>query len=288
MIEGKKILLTGASGFLGSSISNELSKKNRLFVLGRRKPPNLKCHFIKSDFRKLAETTQLPSSMDYIIHLSAISGKMGEKHDEIFAVNTVSTLFLLEYARRIRAEKFVFVSTGSVYGYHKQARREGHKIEFERLDPYSYSKAIAELLVQQYSSCFTTIIVRPFYPYGPGQGKGKFIPQLIEKIQNKKPIFTFNQGKHPRLSLIHISDFTKVFLKVLELKKSCILNVANEETMSVREISEVIAKHLDKGVVFLDNKDKDVKNRIGSIERMSKLLDFNPSIKFLDALSEML
>lgn len=288
MIEGENIIMTGASGFVGRSVSKTLARANHLFIVGRKKPADIQCHFIEADLSKGLDTSQLPPAIDAVIHLAAITGSAGEERMAVFNLNTASTVSLLEYAKSAGAKQFVFVSTGSACGYHEDAIQEHCKINLEELDFYSFTKAVSECLVQRYSQFFTTLIIRPFYPYGVGLPKESLIPRFVQKIKAGEPIVTFNNGKHPRLSLIHISDFSEAFLRALELEESTILNITSNEHLSIKEISEAIAELLNKKVHFIDKEDAAVKNRIGSTKKMARLLRLQPKAKFHHAVKEIL
>lgn len=288
MIEGERIIISGASGFLGSHLSRELAKKNDVYTLGRNRPKDLRCHFIEADFKNGFDTSGLPSSIDRVIHLAGIVGSSGETQKEVFNINTVSTLSLLEYAKSAKARQFCFVSTGNTCGYYDGQLQEDFKINLEGLDFYSFSKAVAESMVLQYSANFQTLIIRPFYPYGPGQPKEKIIPRFIEQIKKGDPITTFNDGKNPRLSFIHINDFTEAFLKALELKESEILNITGDESFSIKEIAELLGSFMDKKPNLVDKKDASVKNRVGSTQKLTKLLNLKPKTKFRDGVKELL
>lgn len=279
IMEGKKILITGASGFLGSHVSKALVEKNNLIVLGRKKP-EIECEFIESDLSKNFDISRLPKDVNVVVHLAAELDVNKLSAKDVFNINSGSTLLLLEYARAVNAEKFVYISSGGVYGYKEEPCDENSEINLANLDYYHYTKAISDFLVQQYSKFFTTIIVRPFYVYGKGQEENRLFNRLIKNIKSGEPITLFNSGKNPRISLIHIDDFLKNFLKALEAKESVTINITGDENKSIKEIAESMSIILKKKANYIYKEDKNIKNRLADTRKMKKLLNLEPDIKF--------
>ncbi|MEK6904017.1 MAG: NAD(P)-dependent oxidoreductase [Nanoarchaeota archaeon] len=288
MTEEKNILITGANGFLGSCITRELHERNRLFVVGRKKPEGIKCEFYYADLSKGLDTSKFPKKIDWIIHLAAELDMEKINRVDAFNLHVLSTLHLLEYAKSAKAGKFIYTSTGGVYGeYSDQPFSETMPMNFD-VNFYSYTKAIADTLVQRYSNLFTTIILRPFYIYGGKQDETRWIMRIINSVINGSPITLFNKGKNPRLSVMYIDDFLEAFLKAMKLNRSEIINISGNETRSIKEIAETAGKIIGKKVKFVYKEDKNVKNRIADISKMKKLLNFEPKTKFEDGMRKLL
>ncbi len=195
----KKILITGSTGFVGSNLVEQLSKQYHLYCLYNTQQGfiNQNISYIQQDFSKNIDTSKLPSDADCIIHLAANTDKNDDKSN-LFQINTMSTLKLLEYGKTIGIKKFIFASTGGVYGYNSQPCDEESLVN--PIDFYSLSKLESELLVKYYSKYYSTTILRLYFPYGIGQKKG-IIPLLANKIRNKESIQIY-KGNTPKTNPI--------------------------------------------------------------------------------------
>jgi nucleoside-diphosphate-sugar epimerase len=191
-------------------------------------------------------------------------------HD-IFLSNVLGTLNLLEYGKRSRIRKFIFLSSGAVYGYAPYPLSEEHQPR--PLDFYGLSKYEAELLVKNYARDFSTVTMRLFYPYGPGQRKG-VIHSLTRKILNGEKILLYNND-HPQITPIYITDLVEIiYFSLIKLEGDSLFNVSGEEIASIKDISLLIAKYLGPSPVFEKVTDKRISNQIGVNSKMKQYLDY--------------
>ena len=178
-----RIVLTGASGFIGSHLVADLATRHDVVAVGRDEPPALPdgVRWVTQDLARGVDPTLLPAEVDAVVHLAQSKHyrSFPEGADDVFAINVESTFDLLEYARHAGARTYVYASSGGVYGGSEHAFSEG-----DRLNPLNFylsSKYAAEALVASYRSIFTTVIFRFFFVYGPGQ-RAMLIPSLVEKV----------------------------------------------------------------------------------------------------------
>src|SRR5262249_36379547 len=130
-----KILVTGASGFIGSHLVPRLSSLHEVVAIVRTTDsvlPRAKVSLIEADLGKL-DARRLPDRIDVIIHLAQANKSFPEHANELLAVNAISTQHLLDYGRRAGAGQFVLASTGDVYG-----KRLGPCAEVDPVEPVSY------------------------------------------------------------------------------------------------------------------------------------------------------
>src|SRR5437773_9540829 len=178
-----RILVTGASGFIGRHLVSRLSDAHELFAVDRdpKRAAQSETTLVLMDLARTLNVSALPAEIDIIIHLAQANVPFPEAANELWAVNTSSTQQLLEYARGARARQFMLASTGDVYG-----RRTGLCKETDTTAPVSYyglTKAVAEMLVQTYSDYLRPCILRLFQPYGPDQSD-RLIPKLADRIRH--------------------------------------------------------------------------------------------------------
>lgn len=242
------IVLTGATGFIGSHLRKELVAGNDVVAPVRQIPQGAgeNVAWVQSDLANGERlSASLPGSIDAVIHLAQSKGyrHFPDEAADIFDVNVASTLALLEYARKSGAKTFIFASTASIY---QQGREPLH--EDAPLVPasfYARSKRMAEMLVESYAGFYRCIILRIFTVYGPGQA-GMLIPGLIEKVRSGSPIQV--QGKEGlTLSPVYVDDVNRAIRASLEQGTAPgleIINVGGGEQLSIRRMGEAIGSVL--------------------------------------------
>ena len=247
----KRILITGATGLVGSSLLNDLHEEYDPFALVRTKPTDYynNVTYFEFNFEGGPLPINLPNEMDIIIHL-AQSNHMRDfpSHAvDIFNVNVDFTAKLLDYGQKSGTTHFIFTSTGGIYGSSLEPCREDLAIQLPQgpLGYYFSTKYAAENLVKAYSSLMSVHILRPFFIYGKNQKNDMFIPRLIENIKKENEITL--QGENGILvNPVHVSDVVKLIKAGLLINESLTINVSGPNILSIREISEIIGKQIRK------------------------------------------
>lgn len=235
-----KILITGASGFIGSNLVRSLAEKHTVYAVVRKKKKfvgNPQVNFIEVDLSRKDFVEELPSGINTVLHLAQSSRyrDFPDGVEDMISININSTGLLLDWARRSEVKHFVFSSTANVYS------QTGEKFtEKSATTPNSYygaSKLAAEQLVTQYAQYFAVDILRLFTVYGSGQ-RGMLIPQIIQKIQSREDIYLASKAGI-YLTPIYIDDLLNIFSKIIEIKddlKLRIMNVCGNESVSLGQI----------------------------------------------------
>ena len=264
-----KILVTGASGFIGSHLVNKLTSKHEVFVL-TRKCEVPRTGWIEQDLTQPLDYSRLPSEVDVIIHLaqSNFYKDFPERAEDIYRVNIAGMFELLEYARKAKARRFVFASTGVIYGYSYHRYVETDPVHL--LGFYFSSKYIAELMTRDYQQFFDTIIVRPFFVYGAGQKPNMFIPRLARNILLGETI-TLNGADGIQLNPIYVGDVVGALAAALDLKGHHVINLGGTQVLSLREISMTIGEHLNREPLFR-HIDQGEGHILADISKMKELL----------------
>jgi len=191
----RKVLVTGAGGFIGSRLVEKLTLNGarvRAFVrytsraevgLLKQLPPEVltNIEIIRGDLRDFSAVEQAAKGVDTIFHLGAlISIPYSYVHPvETVQTNVIGTMNILEACRKVGA-KLVHTSTSEVYGTALRVPiDEEHPLQGQ--SPYSASKIGADKLVESYWRSFDVpaITIRPFNTYGPGQSNRAVIPTII-------------------------------------------------------------------------------------------------------------
>jgi nucleoside-diphosphate-sugar epimerase len=278
-----KILLTGASGFVGGHLAPRLVEAGHSLVCGVRgssgyePPPGARR--IELDLARPLETATLPEA-DAVVHLAQANVRFPEGAQELYSVNTASTLELLEHARRTGAQRFVYASSASVYGFGDRPFVEDDALAGR--DFYGATKIGAEALVRAYGGLLTTAVLRLVVPYGPGQ-QARMIPGLIGRVRAGTPV-TLNAGGRPRMNPLYIDDVVRAVLGVLELEDAAVLNVAGDEPVTVRELAEQIGAVVGREPIFEDGEGDVPGDIVADTSRLHELLDIRPLVPLAEGL----
>jgi nucleoside-diphosphate-sugar epimerase len=244
-----RIAVTGVTGFIGSHLAPALADEGHEVLALVRRPDVLATHDGVIPFEcDLTEPVVFDlGRIDAIVHLAQANVPLPEGARELYRVNTTSTLELLEWGRRYGVERFVYASSGSIFGLGEGIVDE--KTTRRSDDLYAVTKEIAERLVQSYARSYrTTAILRPFAPYGPTQ-TGRLIPGLIERVREGRPV-TLNRGGRPRMTPMYVADAVRAFSGALDIDGHHVVNVAGDEAVSIQELAELIGEALGREPLF--------------------------------------
>jgi nucleoside-diphosphate-sugar epimerase len=267
-----RILVTGATGFVGRHLVKHLAEQHTLYCLSRRRDPvfeQFNAHIILGDLLQPLDYSSLPERLDSIIHLASVNAPFPDKANESFQVITTSTQQLLDYGRRVGIQRFIYASSGSVYGFGPRPWKEEDPLQLPNF--YAVNKYCSELLVKAYSEFFFTCVLRIFFPYGPGQEKRR-IPMIIERVKEGKPVVLVNEGQ-PTINPIYIDDLVRLIIKALSLDQHVVVNVAGDQTIDMKGLAYLVGSFLGKTPIFENTVDPKVSDMIADTHRMHQLLN---------------
>jgi nucleoside-diphosphate-sugar epimerase len=294
-----RILITGATGFIGRHLLARLAQEHEVIGLVRRIPaaaPPGVC-YITQELTAPLEVARLPQQIDVVIHQAALidtdtnnasqANQAGSGDAAPFLANVVATWRLLNYAQHAGARCFVHASTGGVYGCRDQPLREDDP--FNPMDLYSLTKSQAELAVRHTPAPFPKIILRYFFPYGMDTPNP--IPSYVERALRGERLAIASNRK-PRFNPIHIDDTVEATVRALALQEDATLNIAGAEITSFAEIAEFAAQRAGRQPNFTRIPDQEVlpyyrADLVASIERMQQMLGFTPQVNLATGLAEL-
>ena len=280
-----KLLVTGATGFIGSKLVERISKDNLVYCIARSESKIFQkdnVNWIIQDLSKELNYSILPKELDAIIHLAQSKHyrNFPEKALDIFLVNDYSTVQLLDYGRIIGIKSFVYASSGSVY-----ARKDGSFLEDDPLNPttfYPNSKLISEHLVNSYSNFFSTAILRYFSVYGEGQ-KNMLIPNLINSVKEGRPITIYNE-EGIKITPTYIDDAVRATASAISIQGNEIINVAGSDVVSILKLSEIIGEVLGKKPVYEYKNDPNAMDFVANIDKMKSVLGVVPEVSIKEGI----
>ena len=235
-----KLLLTGASGFLGSNIFPLLKEEMEVLTVGRSAS-----NHIMADLSIAVPTLTEP--VDVVLHAAGkahVVPKMPEEEADFFRINVEGTRHLCEALEKVGCpSNFVFISTVAVYGVDCG---EGitEEAPLNGITPYALSKKQAEAFLQEWcvkNKVCLTILRLPLLagPCPPGN-----LGAMIKGIQNGR--YLSIAGGKARKSVLMVQDVAKVLPFVLN--KGGIYNLCDTDTPSFGELEKLIAVQLGKGL----------------------------------------
>ncbi len=303
-----KILISGAAGFIGSNLADDLLGKN-FSVMGidnfdsfysrETKEANISnalknrsFTFSEGDIRDMEFLDRCFSDFrpDIIIHLAAKAGVRPSIKDpaSYFDVNVSGTLNLLEAMKRNSISRLLFASSSSVYGNNKKVPfAESDNVDFP-VSPYAASKKAGELLCHTYHHLFNMDIfcLRFFTVYGPRQRPDLAINKFTRAMLSEEPITLFGDGTSSR-DYTHISDIVHGIERAMDnLKGFDIFNLGESNAISLNDLVTLLEGSTGKkaDVKFLPMQDGDVFRTFADISRAKSVLGYNPMVNIADGI----
>ena len=300
------ILITGGSGFIGSHLTKHYLKNGHSvtvidnFITGNKN--NLK-EIINNKSLRLIEVDLVDynykdlSSFDIVFDLaSPASPAVFKKLSfEIFKVNSIGLINLLDFFVKSKRKTFVFASTSEVYGDPKvNPQPETYYGNVHTTGPrssYDEGKRFAEAVIAAYISKHNidARIARIFNTYGPYMNKedGRFISNFINQAINNQPLTIYGDGSQTRSSC-YISDMVEALAALGEKNnlKGEIINIGNPDERKVVDVANLTKQMTGSNsqISFLPIEEDDPKKRCPDITKAKKLLGWEPKIKLEEGL----
>jgi len=278
-----KVLVTGASGFVGKKLCSELINSGyQVFTLksndGDISEPSVFRHIPVEDIK-------------HVFHLAARSfvPESWEKSLEYYRVNVIGTQNVLEYCRKTGAA-LTFVSS-FVYGTDlKLPVSESHKIE--PANPYAHSKYLAEQLCEFYHKNFDVrlSIIRPFNIYGSGQKQSFLVPHIIQQVKNASEVRV--KTLIPKRDMVFLDDLVNALILTIPLKDSfTIFNIGSGYSLSVREIIEIIQRVMGTNKPIKSEKEirkNEIADVVADIQYANVKMKWKPNYSFEEGITKIL
>jgi dTDP-glucose 4,6-dehydratase len=255
-----KILITGADGFIGSHLTEELVRLGhdvRAFVYYNsfnswgwldRAPSNIRDNLdvFAGDIRDPNGVRQAMKGCDVALHLAALIAIPYSYHspDTYVDTNVKGTLNVLQAARDLGVSRVVHTSTSEVYGTARFVPiTEEHPLQGQ--SPYSATKIAADQLAYSFHASFglPVSIIRPFNTYGPRQSARAVLPTVITQIANGARRLKLG-AIHPTRDFSYVKDTVRGFLAVMEAEAAVgqVINIGSNHEISIGDSAKLIAE----------------------------------------------
>jgi len=285
MFKNKKILVTGADGFIGSHLVEYLLSQNAnikaftyynsfnnwgwLDNLPKDKLNSIE--IFQGDIRDPNGVRDAVKGCDVILHLAALIAIPYSYHspDTYIDTNIKGTLNILQAARDYNIEKIVHTSTSEVYGTAQYVPIDEHH-PLQGQSPYSASKIGADQMALSFYRSFDlpVTILRPFNTYGPRQSARAVIPTIISQIASGKKEIKLGSIT-PTRDFTYVTDTAKAFTQIAASNDSNgkVINCGSDFEISIGDMVKVIAEIMGKKIDIITDK-KRIRPEKSEVERL--------------------
>ena len=297
---GKKILVTGADGFIGSHLVEALVREGhdvRAFVyynsFGSLGWLDEAAADVRGRFEAFAGDVRDPNGVrkamtgcDTVMHLAALIAIPYSYHspDTYIDTNIKGTLNVLQAARDLGVAKVVHTSTSEVYGTARSVPiGEEHPLRGQ--SPYSASKIGADQLALSFHCSFETpvAVIRPFNTFGPRQSARAIIPTIITQIASGQRRIKLG-ALHPTRDFSYVADTVRGFMAVAASPRSVgeVINVSSNFEISIGDTARLIAEAMGVGIEIESDAERlrpagsEVERLWGDNSKARALLDWTP------------
>lgn len=315
MINGKKILVTGGAGFIGSNSCEALLNSNNTVICfdnlstghtsnieGIITNPNFT--FIKGDIRDLDACKEVMNGVDLVLHLAALGSVPRSITDPITTneVNISGFLNVLVAGRDAKVKRVVYAASSSTYGDSK-ALPKLEDIIGKPLSPYAITKYVNELYADIFAKTFglDSIGLRYFNVFGrkqdPNGAYAAVIPKFVMQLMRHESPIINGDGSFSR-DFTYIDNVLQINMLALNTENknalNTVYNVAFGESTTLNELAFYLKQYLSKydtaigAIPFVhgSNRVGDIPHSLASVDKAKQLLGYNPQYSLKRGLEE--
>jgi len=304
------VLVTGADGFIGSHLTEELVKqghKVRAFVYYNsfnswgwldELPREIlnEIEIFSGDIRDSNGVRESMKGIDEVYHLAALIAIPFSYHspDAYVDTNIKGTLNVLQAARYLETKKIMITSTSEVYGTAKYVPiDENHP--FQGQSPYSATKIGADRLAESFYRSFNMpiVIVRPFNTYGPRQSARAVIPTIITQLLAGKEEIKLG-SLTPTRDFNYVKDTVNGFIEIAKSQKTIgeEINIATQKEISIEELANELIRQINPNAKIVCDEERlrpeksEVNRLLGSNKKIKELTNWEVQYTLEEGLNE--
>ncbi len=304
MLAGKRVLVTGASGFIGSHLTRQLVAEGAEVhaitsavssVYPIRLAPirdQITLHEANLNDRSAMDSVVAAARPSIIWHLGAFThvGKSWNRVDECIQTNIQGTVNLLEALAGTGYERFVYTGTSEIYGDIEVPFREDAQVR--PISPYSVSKYAGERYCRMFHQGhgWPIVMLRPFNAFGPMQTPDRVVPEIITRALRRQPL-KMTQGRQTR-EFNFVTDLAEGFVKAGTTPgiEGEIINIGCGEEVSMRALAETILDLMGNPIQAefgaLPDRPTEIWRMYCDSTKARSLLGWKPSHTLRDGLAE--
>ena len=310
ILRGKRVLVTGADGFIGSHLVERLIEEGatvKAFVYYNSFnswgwldsiPANIlsKTEIFAGDIRDPNGVRTAMKDIDVVFHLAALIAIPFSYHspDSYIDTNVKGTLNIVQAAKDLGVQRVLVTSTSEVYGTAKYIPiDESHPRQPQ--SPYSASKIGADCIAESFFRSFDLplIIVRPFNTYGPRQSARAVIPTIITQLLNGKEEIKLGD-LIPTRDLLYVNDTVEGFVEIAKsdtlIGHDC--NIATQSEISVGDLAQELINQINPNAIIISDSERlrpgksEVFRLYGSNEKIRQNTKWQQKYSLKDGLAE--
>jgi UDP-N-acetylglucosamine/UDP-N-acetylgalactosamine 4-epimerase len=304
-IKGKRVLVTGGAGFIGSNLCEALLKKNAVlicldnFITGKKeniseflKNKNFKC--IEGDIRNIALCRKVTKNIDYVFHQAALGSVPRSIKDPVTTndININGFLNILLASKENKVKRFIYASSSSVYGDNNSLPKSEENIG-NPLSPYAVTKQVNELYAGIFSTVYEMEIIglRYFNVFGKRQDpEGPYaaaIPKFIQLLLKGRSPVIYGNGRQFR-DFTFVENVVDANLLALtttnKIALNQVFNIACGKKTTLNELYGILTELLSeyksniKNIkpIYSPERKGDIKESLASIAKAQKMLGYKP------------
>lgn len=306
----KSILVTGADGFIGSHLTEELVKqghKVKAFSYYNSfnswgwldtLPKDIlnEIEVFTGDIRDPNGVRESMKEMDEVFHLAALIAIPFSYHspDTYVDTNIKGTLNILQAARDLETSRILITSTSEVYGTAQYVPID-EKHPYQGQSPYSATKIGADRLAESFYRSFNMpiTIVRPFNTYGPRQSARAVIPTIITQLLAGKEEIELG-SLTPTRDFNYVKDTANGFVEIAKSVNTIgeEINIATQQEISIGQLAEELIRQINPNAKIVCDEQRlrpeksEVNRLLGSNEKIKSLTNWKPNYTFEEGIAE--
>lgn len=306
----KKVLVTGADGFIGSHLTERLLGEGydiKAFVMYNsfntwgwldtlRKEKLDQIEIFAGDVRDPNGVREAMKGVDEVFHLAALIAIPFSYHspDSYVDTNIKGTLNVLQAARELGTKRILVTSTSEVYGTAQYVPID-EKHPFQGQSPYSATKIGADRLAESFYRSFNMpiTIVRPFNTYGPRQSNRAVIPTIITQLLAGKEEIKLGSVT-PTRDFNYVQDTVNGFIEIAKSDKTIgeEINIATQQEISIGQLAEELIRQINPNVRIIRDEQRlrpensEVNRLLGSNKKIMSLTSWKPKYTFEQGLAD--
>lgn len=305
-----KVLVTGGAGFIGSHIVDHLLERDyevtviddlssgKLGNIAHQRGKNLR--FIKGNIRDFKLMKRVTKNVDAVFHEAAFTSVDLSVKDPVAVngTNVDGTLNLLKAASEQNVKRFVYASSGAVYGNMCISQKKENMI-LKPLSPYGVSKLAAENYTKMFYKLYglETVALRYFNVYGPRQrcdsewAYGGVISTFMTRIFKKQSPIVHGDGNQTR-DFVFVKDVVAANMLALNCRPASgeVFNIGTGIGTSINQIVELLGKTISMGnlkPIYSSPRSGDIRDSCADISKAKRILGYNPEYSISNGLEKL-